>query len=352
MTPRERFLAFLKGEMPDQLPLLIWDNKLYGDNLLNQLIELEVLIVNKSSVWRQYFENIQLDTHIEPANDGTEIRTTTYQTPAGAIKTKERIMPGTIWIEEYLFSETKNFDALEALISNRKYDPDFETFIKDDEALQGNSITRPVTIHSPMHELIYEFMGIENFSIQWNENRERVLRLCDILKKDWQRRVDLVAASPAKYAVIEGNTEISVVGTDRFEKYYLPNIEEACEILHEKNIIVGGHFDGNNAQLATWIAKTSLNFIESFTPPPDCDLPLDEALTLWPEKSLQLHFPSSIHLGGIEKIRSAGLEILKQSAPGNRIAIGVSEDVINQGKETLVPMYQFFRENGKLPINL
>jgi hypothetical protein len=352
MTPRERFLAFLKGETPDRLPLLIWDNKLYGDNLLKQLIELEVLIVNKSSVWHQYFEDIQNESKTEPANDGTEIRITTFQTPAGVLETKERIMPGTIWIEEYLFSNANDFDALEAFISNRKYDADFEKFINDDTELKGNSIARPVTIHSPMHELIYEYMGIENFCIQWSENRERVLRLNDILKNDWQRRVELVAASPAKYAVIEGNTEICVVGTERFEKYYLPNIEEGCEILHEKNIIVGGHFDGNNAQLAPWIAKTSLDFIESFTPPPDCDLRLDEALKLWPEKILQLHFPSSVHLGGIDKIRSAGLEILKQVGTGNRISIGVSEDVINNGKDTLVPMYHFFRDNGNLPINL
>lgn len=203
-----------------------------------------------------------------------------------------------------------------------------------------------------MHELIYEFMGIENFSIQWQKNRKKVLRLKDILKQDWQRSIELVSISSAKYAVIEGNTEISVVGRDRFEECYLPNIDKACEILHEKNIIVGGHFDGNNAQLAPWIAKTPLDFIGSFTPPPDCDLRLEEALKLWPEKALHLHLPSAIHLGGIDKIRSAGLEILKQAGAGNRISIGVSEDVINNGKDTLVPMYQFFRENGKLPLNV
>ena len=76
-------------------------------------------------------------------------------------------MPGTIWIEEYLFRDTEDFDALEALISNRKYDSDFQKFSNDDIALKGNSLARPVTILSPMHELIYEFMGIENFSIQW-----------------------------------------------------------------------------------------------------------------------------------------------------------------------------------------
>ena len=34
----------------------------------------------------------------------------------------------------------------------------------------------PATVHSPLHEVIYEILGIENFCLEWADNRERVLR--------------------------------------------------------------------------------------------------------------------------------------------------------------------------------
>ncbi|UCE05362.1 MAG: hypothetical protein JSW07_17365, partial [bacterium] len=272
-------------------------------------------------------------------------------TSNGILTTTERLMPGTIWIEKYLFSSSKDYDALEALIDSRKYESDTERFIADDSLLGDKSVARPMTIHSPMHELIYEFMGIENFSIEWAENRDWVLHLCDVLKADWRKRIELTAMSPAKYAVIEGNTQINVVGTERFLKFYFPNIEEACEILHARGILAGAHLDGNNKQLAPLIVKTSLDFIESFTPPPDCDLSVKEARQIWPGKTLLLHFPSSVHIFGVKAMEEQVIEIFKQAAPGDRFAIGVSEDIPNRGIDTLIPLFRFVKENGKLPLS-
>ncbi|GEM_PF-216056 len=348
MTPKQRFLAALNGEMPDQIPMTIWNNKLPGGKLNDQLLELGVLVINKSSVWQRRLEGIQIEHRDEIAPDGSTIRHTTYSTPAGDLTTVERLVPNTIWIEKYLFGDPSDYEALEALIASRTYVPDFERFMADDQKLADQSIARPTTIHSPMHELIYEFMGIENFSIEWAENRDRLLHLCDVLKQDWRKRVEITATSPAQFAVIEGNTQLQVIGEERFLKYYFPNIEEACEILHSKGIYAGAHLDGNNKKLAPLIARTSLDFIESFTPPPDCDLSVAEARQIWKGKSLLVHFPSSVHLFGTAAIESQVKEILKQTAPGDRFAIGVSEDVPNGGGDTLLPLFRFIQKHGKI----
>ncbi len=346
MTPKERFLAIFKYDLPDQIPMTIWNNKLPGGKLNDQLLELGVCVINKSSVWQRRLEGIQIEHRDEIAPDGSRIRHTTFFTPAGKLTTVERLLPNTVWIEKYLFDDPKDYDALEALIASRIYKPDFEQFMKDDQKLADQSIARPTTIHSPMHELIYEFMGIEIFSIEWAENRDRVLHLCDALKQDWRKRVEITAVSPAKFAVIEGNTQLQVIGEERFLKYYFPNIEEACEILHSKGIYAGAHLDGNNKKLAPLITRTSLDFIESFTPPPDCDLSVAEARQIWKGKSLLVHFPSSVHLFGTAAIESQVKEILKQAAPGDRFAIGVSEDVPNGGRNTLLPLFEAIKKYG------
>jgi hypothetical protein len=350
MTPKQRFMAALSGEKSDQIPMTIWNNKLPDGELNNQLLELGVCVINKSSVWQRRLDGIQIEHRDEAAADGSTIRHTGYLTPAGKLTTVERLLPNTIWIEKYLFSNPEDYDALEALIASRTYVPDFEQFMADDQKLADQSIARPTTIHSPMHELIYEFMGIENFSIEWAEHRERLLHLCDVLKEDWRKRVELTAASPTKFAVIEGNTQLQVIGEERFLKYYFSNIEEACEILHLKGIYAGAHLDGNNRRLAPLIARTSLDFIESFTPPPDCDLSIAEARQVWNGKSLLVNFPSSVHLFGIEAIEMQVKEILKQAAPGEKFAIGVSEDVPNGGIETLVPLYEAIQKYGRIPV--
>lgn len=348
MTPKERFLAAFKDELPDKIPMTIWNNKLPGGELNNQLLELGVLVINKSSVWQRRLDGIQITHRDETAPDGSTIRHTRYFTPGGELTTVERVLSNTVWIERYLFDDSNDYDALEALIASRTYQPDFDVFMTDDKSLGDQSIARPITIHSPMHELIYEFMGIENFSIEWAENRERVLHLCDVVKEDWCKRIELTAASPTKFAVIEGNTQLQVIGEERFLKHYFPNIQDACEILHAKGIFAGAHLDGNNKKLAPLIARTSLDFIESFTPPPDCDLSVAEARQIWKDKSLLVHFPSSVHLFGAAAIEAHVREILKQAMPGHRFSIGTSEDVPNRGIETLVPLYVSITKCGHL----
>jgi len=120
--------------------------------------------------------------------------------------------------------------------------------------------------------------------------------------------------------------------------------------LHSAGIYAGAHLDGDNKKLAPLIAKTSLDFIESFTPPPDCALSVAEAMNVWRDKSLLVHFPSSLHLFG-EKVMGVHVkEIIQQATPGNRFAIGTCEDVPDRGVNTLVPLYRSIKKYGKLLI--
>lgn len=351
MTPRERYLAALVGEMPDRLPLIIWNNKLPGGEKNTRLRELEVLIINKSSVYVQHHIGPGIESYSENDVNG-ERKKIIYTTPHGVLTKTEIVMPGTVWITEHPFKNPDDYAALESLISSREYEPDYHRFLEDDTELDGQTIARPITIRSPMQELIYEFMGIEAFSIEWAENRSKMIHLLDVLKEDWLKRVKITADSPARFAVVEGNPQLSIIGLERFENYYAPCIEQACDILHQKGKIVGAHLDGDNKNLAPLIVPLPLDFIESFTPPPDCDLSISEARNIWPDMSLQIHFPSSIHLSGFDEVRSAAIEILRQAAPGNRFIMGSMEDIPAGKEDSLVYLYEVLRENGRLPLTI
>jgi len=351
MAPRERVFAVLAGEMPDRVPFVIWNNKLPGGDVDRQLLELDACIVNKSTVYRVSTPAIHIETEKLDSKDGRKRIRKIHHTPAGVFSTIEQLFSSSVWIEKMPFSGPGDYDALETFIRSKVYTPCYDEFLKHDRLYGHQSIARPETIYTPMQDLICKYMGVEAFCIEWADRRDRLLKLCAIVAEDRRKRLALVANSPARFAVIEGNVIADVVGPDRFQKYHVPYIEEACEMLHGNGKWAGAHLDHNNKILAPLIAGTSLDLIESFTPPPDCNLSLAEARRLWPEKTIQINFPSSLHLGGAENVRKAAADILKEVTPGNRFIVGVSEDVSGGGVDTLVPLARAVYENGKIPIS-
>jgi len=189
MTPRQRVLAAMAGEMPDHVPFSIWNNKLPGGDLDRQLLALGTCVINKSAVYRKSTPGVRAEAEEIVGSDGIKRKRTTYHTPAGDLSTVQRIMPGTTWTGKTIFSGPEDYDALEALIQSRVYTLCYEKFQSDDQAGGEQTIGRPATIMSPLQEIIIHFMGVENFSIEWAERRERVLRLYDVVAKDRRKQV-------------------------------------------------------------------------------------------------------------------------------------------------------------------
>ncbi len=339
-TPRENVLSVLSGKKPDRVPFIIWDNKIPSPEVEERLLELGACIIVKSTVWNAHLEGIDVRREdLPPTPDGHKRVRTVYATPAGELCSIHAYPPGTVWEEKHLFDSAADYDALEALLQARRYTSAFDAFRAADSRYPGACLARPATVHSPLHEVIYEIMGIENFCLEWADNHERVLRLVELMTADVDRRVKLMAESPAQLCVIDGNTEISMVGLPLYRQFYLPHIESACKTLHAAGKFAGAHLDGNNRLIVNEVAGTELDFIESFTPPPDCDLPLAEARRAWPEKTILCNLPPSLHHQGAEAVRGHARALLAEGVgDGRRFMVGVIEDVPNRGVETLVPL--------------
>lgn len=339
-SSRERVLGVLAGEKPDRVPFIIWDNKLPSPGIERRLLDLGACVIVKSTVWHSRLEGIEvLREELPPTPDGYRRVRTAYRTPAGEVSEVHVSAPGTVWAEKHLFDSPADYDALEALLQARRHTPAFDAFRAADSRYAGAGLARPATVHSPLHEVIYEVMGIERFCLEWADNRERVLRLVELMAADVDRRVQLMAESPAQLCVVDGNTEVSVVGPGLYREFYLPHIERACGTLHAAGKYAGAHLDGNNRLIATEVAGTALDLIESFTPPPDCDLPLAEARRLWPEKTIMSNLPSALYHQGAEAVRGHARALMAEGVgDGQRFIVSVSEDLPNRGLDTVVPL--------------
>lgn len=327
MTPRDRVLAVLAGDQSDQVPFVIWNNKIPDDATMRALLEREACITVKSAAYTSALDGIRVERETFTGSDGAARTRLTYHTPAGPLTVIQRPMPGTVWTETHPFTDPRDYDALESLIAARRYTPRPDWLLRDDALYPGQCIARPGTLHSPLHDVMNDLLGVEAFCVEWFENRERVERLCALAHADLLKQVELLAASPTRYCVIDGNTQFDILGLERYERYCMPYIHEACEILHAAGKFAGSHLDGNNANAVHLVARTELDFIESFSPPPACDLPLAAARQAWPRKGLIVNFPSAVHLGGADKVRQTMKSLQSEAGDCRGVALGVIEDI-------------------------
>jgi hypothetical protein len=347
-TPRSRFEDAIRGEMPDRVPAVVWDNKLPGGSIDQEMLDAGVCVTCKSAVYREELDEIAIEIEKWTGADGFNRRRTTWKTPCGPLSKVDVVLPFTDWREKVPFEGPKSYDALIALIDSRRYIPCYEKFRAQDAHFGASGIGRPATEATPMRELIYDLLGVETFSLEWFDNRDHVIAVYDALLRARRRALPILAASPALFFIVEANVAYEIVGEPRFRRYYLPAIVEACDALHAAGKLTGAHLDANNRALAPLVAGTSLDFIESFTPPPDCDLTVKEARQVWPGKGIVCNFPSSVHHGGPETVCELARRLLMEAAPGNGFAMGVLENIPRN--DSMVPLTQTIWDYGRTPI--
>jgi len=85
--------------------------------------------------------------------------------------------------------------------------------------------------------------------------------------------------------------------------------------------------DGRLKALAQTIAKSEIDVVEAFTPPPMGDLPLDDALSLWKRKVIWMNYPSSVYLSGPEPVKNYLLDLLEMAIPGERLMLAASTEI-------------------------
>ena len=96
------------------------------------------------------------------------------------------------------------------------------------------------------------------------DNRDEILKLYEALLVIARKIYPIVANSPIEICAYGGNVTPQIIGVENFEKYYVPNYNEAAEMLHKKGKLIGTHLDGDNTLIMSAVAKTKLDYIEAY----------------------------------------------------------------------------------------
>lgn len=356
MNCAKRLEAIFDGEMVDKVPFALKGWRIPKCEMEETLRKEGMCILDSAGVYSSASPNVKSEGQTFE-KDGMVYNRTIIKTPKGDLSssTKRVSAPrieGTAWRDEMMFKSPDDYEAIEFMMRDRKYSPSYEGFLKAQEKSGGQAFFKTSAPGSPLHTIMYQIMGIETFSIEWAERRERVIALHDAMAENEHEIYNIVAKSPAKVVQCGGNYSPEVLGKERFMDYVLPHWEKVAAIFHEEGKMLGCHLDANNKLWAEEVGTSGLDWIEAFTPDPDTDMTVAEARKVWAGKVFFINFPSSVHLQKASVIAETTRQILKEAAPGDRFVIGITENVPeNRWRESFYTILKTVNEFGKLPIN-
>ena len=352
LSPRERVERAVRFEDVDHVPFTVYECMIPQCEDERRMRNEGLCIVQRGpQVYGVRSPGISSESHTYVENGRGRTRTITH-TPKGDLTEVREPAGFTSWTVEHMFKGPEDYDKLIAMTEAREFHLAPEAFLTKREMMGDDATMRGAVGYEPLQQIIYRHLGPTNFAIEWAERRDEVLRLFDAIVEERRRLYPILAESPCQYFNYGGNVSPEIVGLERFEKYYVPHYQEFCEIMHAGGKTVGVHFDANTALIADAIAGTDLDYIEAWTPPPDCDLSISDARAKWPDKALWINYPSSVFLRSDEQIEEFTAEMLREAAPGNGFIIGITEDMPpDRWKDGMLAINRAVFEHGRLPIS-
>ena len=166
---------------------------------------------------------------------------------------------------------------------------------------------------------------------------DRVQRSVDLLAERARKIYRIAAESPAPFVDVPDNITAPTIGTDRFRRYCMPFYNELADLLSSSGRSVFVHMDGDLKPLWDAIGSSMIGGIDSFSPAPDNDTTVADAVREWPGMTLFVNFPSSQHLRKREEIMKVTTDILDCAASTGRLQIQLSENVPAHVWRTSVP---------------
>jgi len=330
MNMRERIMAVIKGGPLDRVPLVQYDGLVAPNEEVWEVLGRDRLgILRWSRVHRERHPNCSFEVKEREGKKEEEV--TTLHTPRGSLTRRSSFDPtyGSRWIKKHYVEDLEDYGILNSYLRDCSIYRDLGQFEKDEEELGEDGYPLVALERTPYQQLRIEWVGLENLTRHLRKKPEVVEETLSLLGQRMEDIFKVVLDSPVEFVDFPDNITAPLLGPERFKRYCLPYYNELAQKLkeegQEKAVFV--HMDGDLKPLWELIADSGVDGIDSLSPPPDNDTPLDKAVQMWPNKAFFVNFPSSVHLEEPEKIRCRTRELLEAAGNTGRLQIQFSENV-------------------------
>jgi len=356
MNAKERILKVLRNLSPDRVPWTIYPELLPRGSMERKVREMGCALAIKETIYIEEKQHTKIEEE-ESMENRRKVVKKTYNTPVGSVYEKKvaetEYQESLAWIKEYMIKSPSDYPVVKFIIQNTIYHPNYDRLLRIKEFLGNDGIIIGWVDYPPLQKLLIHIMGIERFYLDLYDRPAEVEDLLKTIENKQNEMYQIAAEAPVQIIRCASNVTSEVTPPHLFEKYLLPFYNKQASLLHKKKKLYGAHMDGKLKSLANLIAKTNIDIVEGFTPPPIGDLSLSEARNLWGNKIIWANFPTSLLWEGKEKIMYYLKKMLREVAPGNNFIFGITEDIPYKiWKESLEAIALGMSKYGSYPINL
>ena len=289
MTPRERVLALLSGEQPDQVPWFA-DLDYYASGLIARGERPQDFKTSDAYLdWHRElgagfylqgympFRQISEGCTIEQQHDGP-LRHRRISTPKGDLTETWKYSESTVSEApiEWLVKSEKDLPAYRAYYESLRFEPDHALAERRLPLVQDIGVVLCYTPRSPFMRLVAVDAGIENVLTAFTNAQDEFEETLAVMKTTLDAAVDITVQGPADIIMTPENLSSEVVGTRFFDMYMKEYQTDWVRRIHGAGKYSTMHLDGTLRGLLRQEAEVGYTFIEAMTPAPAGDLPVEE----------------------------------------------------------------------------
>ena len=328
MDIKERILTAMNWGEPDRVPLTVYDWLLPRGFNERQLRESDVGLITRLPAHRVEYRQVEIIAR-EYWEKGRPFIRRTIRTPVGEIWQKlepDRAYGTSNWIQEHFIKQPDDYPVMEFYVRDAVYTDNYEVIRENQRRMGTDGIVLVRIAKSPLQEMLYQMMGMEQFSEDYHMRRDLFDSLHATMAKRYAELYELAAESPVEILQLGDNITSDVVGKERFRNYLMPEYAKLTKRLAGTGKKLAVHMDGRLKSLKDDIAVAELDIVEAMTPSPMGDVSVKEARQAWPEKALWINFTSSMHIEPPEAIERHTRQLLEEAGSKRGFGISVTED--------------------------
>lgn len=332
-TMRERMLAVVRGHEVDRVPFVQYDAAAAPNEDIWSVIGRDGMgLLRWCSAHRFVYPNCRF-VERKIRSDRLEGLHTTLHTPAGTLERTAWYDPTyhSLATEHHYVRRPEDYRILAAYLRDVEVVEDTYSLRKAIEELGDDGLPLCAVARTPYQQLWVQWVSLEDLCVHLVDVPEAVEEVISLLA-GIERKIYRIVRSVADrielpFVDIPDNITAPTIGPAYFRRYCLPLYQELAALMAEVNVPVIAHMDGDLKPLWGLIGESGLGGIDSFSPPPDNDTRVADAVRLWPRMRVFLNFPSSVHLAPPQQVYQAARTILEEGGHTGRIWIQISENV-------------------------
>jgi hypothetical protein len=364
MSPRERVLSVLRGEMPDVVPwfgdLDYWVSSLRekgelapgyaGDGYYTLHRELGVgFYLQGDFPWTGRTPG----ESVEEKRVGNA-RRRTWRNPAGTLTEEETWLPGTFsWAHtKYLVTGPRDIPAFLWHVRHTEVAPDYRATLHRRGLLGDNGILLAYLPRSPFMDLVTGLCGLQTLVFLLVDSPDETAELLAAMEKLSDTAADIALRSPAECLMSPENLSSEMVGEKLYLAWMRPYEARWIERIRAAGRYSFIHMDGTLRGLVARVAETGFDVLEALTPVPSGDMSMREIAAAVPGGTVVwgglpgIIFTPLVSEESFERHVIETLEVMKERP---RCVLGVADQVPPNGtRERIARVAELVERHGRI----